>query len=108
MEKGTAKLLIEGMIIMEYNEFKASLLEELGDFYGKDAKVYIVQGLQGGIGEGDGICIQFPGEDAAPVISLSDLYKCYVEGNICMDECAGRIIEGREDIWFLYAFMEPV
>lgn len=71
MEKGTAKLLIEGMIIMEYNEFKASLLEELGDFYGKDA---------------------------APVISLGDLYKCYVEGNICMDECAGRIIDGRENI----------
>lgn len=56
---------------MEYNEFKASLLEELGDFYGKDA---------------------------APVISLGDLYKCYVEGNICMDECAGRIIDGRENI----------
>lgn len=81
---------------MEYNKFKISLLEELRDFYGKDAMVYILRGLRDSVADEEGVCIQFTGDSNMPVIPLGDLYKGYMEGSMDMDDCVGRIIDGRE------------
>lgn len=81
---------------MEYNKFKISLLEELRDFYGKDAMVYILRGLRDSVADGEGVCIQFTGDSNMPVIPLGDLYKSYTEGSMDMDGCVGKIIDGRE------------
>ncbi len=83
---------------MNFNAFKSSLLEELKDFYGKDAKVYIVQGFPNKTGKGDGMCIQFTGDDTAPVISLNGLYEGYADGSLDIVDCAGWIIDKREQL----------
>lgn len=83
---------------MDYNKFESSILEELKDFYGRDAKVYIVQDLPGNAGKGDGICIQITGDDTVPVISLNDLYEYYTDGSLDIVDCIGRIIDGREKL----------
>ena len=83
---------------MDFSVFKSSLLEELSDFYGKDAKVYIVQHFSNNTGKGDGICIQFTDDDTAPVISLNELYQYYIYGNLDMVDCVGWIIDRREKL----------
>ncbi len=83
---------------MDFIDFKRNLLEELSDFYGKDAKVYIMQPFPNNTGKGDGICIQFTGDDTAPVISLNDLYEGYADGSLDMVDCAGWIIDKREQL----------
>lgn len=83
---------------MRYDEFKISILDELKDFYGKDAKVYIVQDLPNNSGKGDGICIQFTGDDTAPAISLNELYEFYLDGSLSMVNCIGWIIDEREKL----------
>ena len=90
--------LSDVLIIQGGYAFKSSLLEELKDFYGKDAKVYIVQGFPNKTGKGDGMCIQFTGDDTAPVISLNGLYEGYADGSLDIVDCAGWIIDKREQL----------
>ena len=83
---------------MRYDEFKSSILDELKGFYGKDARVYIVQDFPNNTGKGDGICIQFTGDDTAPAISLNELYEFYLDGSLSMVDCIGWIIDEREKL----------
>lgn len=83
---------------MDSNEFKNTILDELKGFYGKDARVYIVQDLPNNTGKKDGICIQFTGDDTAPAISLNELYEYYLDGSLSMVDCIGWIIDEREKL----------
>lgn len=83
---------------MGSNEFKNTILDELKDFYGKDARVYIVQDFPNNTGKGDGICIQFTGDESVPTISLNELYEFYLDGSLSMVDCIGWIIDEREKL----------
>lgn len=83
---------------MRYSEFEINLLEELKDFYGKDAIVYIVQDSPDKAQKGDGIYIQFTGDDTAPAISLNKLYEYYLNGSLSMVDCIGWVIDKRENL----------
>ncbi len=85
---------------MDYKEFREKILEELEDFYGKDALVKIHKIYKNNGVVKYGVVTRFTdgnSSSAVPVIYLEELYRCYSEGSITIEECIGKVIDKREE-----------
>ena len=85
---------------MDYSKFRIKILEELKDFYGKDASVKIQKVYKNNDIEKYGIIIRFINDEPdriVPVIYLEGLYDCYTSGSMDMEDCIGKIINEREE-----------
>ncbi|HBA46554.1 MAG TPA: hypothetical protein DCZ91_01885 [Lachnospiraceae bacterium] len=92
---------------MGYEEFKAVLLKQLKDFYGKDGRVVLGKVEGDDSREHDGLWIVLTEEEnaAVPVVRMEKLYRDYQKGELAgMDKCAEAVIcqEGQ----YLYPGMD--
>lgn len=81
---------------MEFNEFKANVVEELREFYGIDAEVEVTTAVKNNGVRLEGIIIRIGEANVSPVIYLEQFYKEFIESDVSIDEIVGRIVEMRE------------
>jgi hypothetical protein len=83
---------------MNYEEFKDKLLEELRDFYGKDAQVSTIRMLGNNSQENEGIQIILRESKCkvVPSIDLKYFYQKYQSGEMDVYDCVEMIYRERE------------
>lgn len=84
--------------IMNYQEFKDTVIKRLEDHYGVDANVKVIPVSKNNGYKYDGIQISFPKKQSKviPVIQMENLYERYNNGEITMSECEGAVVKMRE------------
>lgn len=81
---------------MTYEEFKANVIADLEEYYGKDAEVLVQETPKNNGIVHDGITIRFPDDGSVvPVIYLNNIFKLYEEADYSLDECVEEIIQSR-------------
>lgn len=82
---------------MTYEEFKAKVIADLEEYYGKDAEVLVQETPKNNGIVHDGITIRFPDDGSVvPVIYLNNIFKLYEEADYSLDECVEEIIQSRK------------
>lgn len=82
---------------MNYEEFKASVVTGLHDYYGAEVCITVSPVLKDNGKREDGIFIRSveKPEELVPVVYLNRMYECYEKGSVSMDACVQQIIDTR-------------
>ena len=104
---------------MDYQTFKNRILNELQDFYGSDARVYIVNAQNDSGVCNEGICVEIKGKEVlekkaegtetkeqrmqekeellSSIMPLERLYGYFASGDASLEQCAGMIVDANRE-----------
>ena len=84
---------------MDYKKFVEEIVQQLREYYGKDADVSVKTILGNNGNHREGLVIKFTDEDTSlcPIIYLDILFEAYSDEGRDVDSCAGIIVQIRKD-----------